>query len=217
MEITIDKSIDSFQDYKIVNKKTALESVFDIEIMTLKQILEVIIRVSWINPIFITSKDSIYVYIENEYISTWLIVENLWGYFEWIKNTYFKNSNYYIVSLSDIELLHRDILNKRNGFEKYVKIAFTKNGLVYKHDNCNLSIGSKKDFSVKLPFCYDFKSISYVDGELMDRRKIINQFYPELMDILTYFPVRYNDLGISYITDRLTILGKLTHEVKNEY
>lgn len=214
MDIMIHKSIDSFGSYGLVNKKTKLESVYNIEIFTLKQILEIIIRVSWEDPIFITKRDNIFIYIKNKYISTWIIVENLWGYFDWIKNIFFETSDYYTVDLSDIELLYRDILSKRRGFKKYVKIAFTGDGFVYKNNNCNLSLKRKENYSIEMPFNYNLKSINYMDGEIFERRKIINMFYPELLDILTYFPVRYNKDGISYITDRFTILGFLTRELK---
>lgn len=218
MKTTLNQKID-FYEYLKINEIVELNYAYSIEILTLKQILQLIIRVSTINPVIIPKNNKIYIYIENKYISTWIVVENLWGDYSFIDTIYENNSiQTYQVDLNDLKLLFIDIVNKRNGIKKFTKIAFTEKGFVYKHEDSNILLKTNMNLNieVKTPFNFNMNKINFIDSSIKERRKIINLFYPELMDILTYFPISYNKYGIKYITDRLTIIGKLHVPILDE-
>lgn len=211
MEILINQQFD-FDIYKKIDISAKLKNVYKIEIMTLKQVLQILVRLAIADPFFIPMKNHILIYMENKYISTWIVTENLWGNFNWIESIYTTKDIYsYKVSLSDLKILYYDIISKRNGKEKYTKIAFTDKGLVYKHEKINILLKTELniEYNYAIPFNFNMNKVNYIDKTISERRKIINLYYPELLDILTYFPVTYSEFGIKYTTDRSTILGKL--------
>jgi len=181
-----------------------------IEIALIKEVFSILISYTNQNIEFIFKKRIIYIYTYNKYSSMWLIIDDRYGYINYLRQVNFIDNTYIQLSIIDIKNIMKIFFDHRVGKNKFIKIGSTYDSFIISHHSHKYENKHDNNSIIMPPSLHSYQIEDPIYGNLENYRNIIDRIAPCLLSKITYNTILYNKNELSISSGKLTVLIKLT-------
>ena len=180
-----------------------------IEIALLKKIFIILTQFTSDNVEIVFTENNLYFYALNESTFIWIIVDDLYGKINFLQKINFKEKTYIQLSIVSIKKILRDLLDARQGYDKFIKIGSNNNELMIKGIDTYF-VSEKKILKIyNPPKVNNYNIEDPIYGNKHKYVQIVDKIMPSLLNEFYYDTMMYNEQELSIVSQKFTILARL--------